>query len=144
MKFLKFAIFKVLYFDVALTTLSVLSDRVQELDGGFFEKFGSLLQEETQRSDDCAVLAVRKTQLLGSAPGASPCGDPCGDDPALAEALEGAGDAAPVDMSGPGRMDTSDSETEEAVKQEVISDVVGWNVSSTNICVYFYIRFYTS
>lgn len=57
--------------------------------------------------------------------------DDASKDPALCEAL---GDAvAGLQIGGAARMDTSDSETEEAVKQENISDFVGMNVSTQRL-----------
>ncbi|XP_034244004.1 protein unc-13 homolog 4B isoform X2 [Thrips palmi] len=111
------------------------SPQVQELDDGFFEKFGTLLGE-TQRADDVATCSVARSHQLGAAPmaacsvaeavsGEDAAADP-GKDPTLADALGEAVGGLQVD--GTARMDQSDSETEEAVKQENISDFVGMNV----------------
>ncbi|KAE8741885.1 hypothetical protein FOCC_FOCC012589 [Frankliniella occidentalis] len=124
--------------------------RVQELDGGFFEKFGSLLQESTERADDVATAAgagacaVKRSHQLGAAPpsassvAAAAEGESAADvdadgaaDPALSDVLEvgGDGDVPAVALGTAGRMDASDSETEDAaVQKKVFSDSVGWNI----------------
>lgn len=128
---------------------SEFESRVQELDGGFFEKFGSLLQEETQRADDAAagavvdecVAEVRRGPLLAAAPppAASVCGavedgdvaaavDEDGDMKGLAAALDGEQAAALDGEQRSPRMDTSDSESEDAVKKSLVPDAVGWNI----------------
>jgi len=72
--------------------------RIQELDGGFFEKFGSLLKHQHAEEEDGGMA------------------------PALKEELPE--DNGAVEMA----IQDNDSEPEESHKHELITDAMGWNI----------------
>lgn len=97
--------------------------RIQDLDGGFFEKFGSLLRQkseiaEEKQSTPLAPLPEDLSQLS--------------DEHHLKTIEEGEND------SGTETLPDTDSETEDqdqAKQEDLIGDLVGWNVSNIfNYC----------
>ncbi|XP_046996115.1 protein unc-13 homolog 4B isoform X1 [Schistocerca americana] len=104
------------------------SRRIQELDGGFFEKFGSLLKEQA----DQEAAADERALHGGSGDGGADAGHGADveageDDAAAAAAGEGDGDGEAEEGAQPPPTD-SDSEPEETDKQQFISDAMGWNI----------------
>jgi len=104
--------------------------RIQELDGGFFEKFGTLLREPPPSADEVPCAAPGE-----SVPGE---GAPADDDLSTAAAEGGAqggaegGTVRTAAISG--RMDISDSEGDSSAEEgqkEMLNSSVGWNVSTS-------------
>jgi hypothetical protein len=83
----------------------VICFRIQELDGSFFEKFGTLLKEQhAQEENGDGLASVNEEQQLDDAA-------ETGGGPAMA-------------------LQDSDSEPDDSDKHEFITDAMGWNVSS--------------
>lgn len=92
-----------------LITVCLFSGRIQELDGSFFEKFGTLLKQQHAEEEDGGMAPVREEQEPGN----------------VELELD-----VPENNRGPGMaLQDSDSEPEESDKNEFITDAMGWNVS---------------
>jgi len=84
------------------------SKRIQELDGSFFEKFGTLLKQQHAEEEDGGMAPVREEQEPGN----------------VELELD-----VPENNRGPGMaLQDSDSEPEESDKNEFITDAMGWNI----------------
>jgi hypothetical protein len=83
--------------------------RIQELDGGFFEKFGTLLKEQHAQQDTAEMAPVCEEEESGN----------------VELELDVPAEAGVVGMA----LQDSDSEPEESDKHEFITDAIGWNVS---------------
>lgn len=92
-----------------LTNYAVISCRIQELDGSFFEKFGTLLKEQHAEKENGGMAPVHEEEEPGN----------------VELELD-----VPADNGGVGMaLQDSDSEPEESHKHEIITDAMGWNVS---------------
>ncbi|GLH12149.1 Synaptotagmin 1 [Gryllus bimaculatus] len=106
-------------------TMDVLDVRVQELDGGFFEKFGTLLKEQAEEQE----LREKSPEIIedanGEAEGVEGEGGGEGEGEGDAEGENGVahedGETLPVP-------EDSDSEPELADKTDLISVAMGWNI----------------
>ncbi|XP_021939432.1 protein unc-13 homolog 4B isoform X2 [Zootermopsis nevadensis] len=86
-------------------------DRIQELDGGFFEKFGTLLKEQhSQQEDGDGLASVREDEQPRSVE-------------LQLDIPEETGEGSPA-MA----LQDSDSEPDDADKREFITDAMGWNI----------------
>lgn len=111
-----------------------LISRIQDLDGGFFEKFGSLLRQKSELDE---VRASTPLAPLAPLPSVSEdgSGEAAGDGEDVALRLssieEGDHD------SGTETLQDSDSDPDEqdqtnSLQEDLLGNLVGWNVSITN------------
>nr|CAD7590963.1 unnamed protein product [Timema genevievae] len=100
------------------TSWPSVADRVQiqDIDGGFFEKFGSLLREHQDRA--------LEEEYLPRTTSSSSVEKNIKDEEAEEE-------AAPESLEDEQTLQDSDSEPEQTDKEQLISDAMGWNVSAT-------------
>nr|CAD7430427.1 unnamed protein product [Timema monikensis] len=91
--------------------------RIQDIDGGFFEKFGSLLREHQDR-------ALEEEYLPRTTSSSSVEKD---------RKDEEAEEAAPESLEDEQTLHDSDSEPEQTDKEQLISDAMGWNSKSVAI-----------
>lgn len=86
--------------------------RIQDLDGGFFERFGSLLQQTEIKHEETLLAALPQVQ--------------CSVEPDSVECAKVADNATDSGIENAG----SDSETEDTVQSvDFFEDALGWNVS---------------
>lgn len=97
------------------------ASRIQDLDGGFFEKFGSILRQKSINHDESIAGRLE------------PFPEEEGVESAYAAAHE-AMIAEPADDSGNETLPDSDSEEQQEKQNEFIGDAFGWNVS--NVCFF--------
>nr|CAD7458182.1 unnamed protein product [Timema tahoe] len=90
--------------------------QIQDIDGGFFEKFGSLLREHQDRA--------LEEEYLPRTTSSSSVEKNIKDEEAEEE-------AAPESLEDERTLQDSDSEPEQTDKEQLISDAMGWNVSAT-------------
>uniref|UniRef100_A0A8D8CI16 Protein unc-13 homolog D n=3 Tax=Culex pipiens TaxID=7175 RepID=A0A8D8CI16_CULPI len=94
---------------------SEASKRIQDLDGGFFEKFGSILRQKSINHDESIAGRLE------------PFPEEEGVESAYAAAHE-AMIAEPADDSGNETLPDSDSEEQQEKQNEFIGDAFGWNI----------------
>ena len=101
------------------------SPRIQDLDGGFFEKFGSLLKQKSIYEDE------RESTPLAPLPDINgEAEDEVPVDEVQLEARSMAYDSAEKDEdSGRETLSDSDAEDAQSVLGQLIEDAFGWNVS---------------
>lgn len=105
---------------------SIFYYRIQDLDGGFFERFGSLLQQQEIKHEET---------ILAEVPQVAQCRVLNESVPENAGTCEDSGEVATD--SGIENVE-SDSESEEGVKSvDFIEDVVGWNVSIFDVRFFY-------
>ncbi|XP_066997069.2 protein unc-13 homolog 4B isoform X2 [Anabrus simplex] len=92
---------------------------IQELDGGFFEKFGSLLKEQVDQATEEELHP--KADLVEEGEEAEEL--PADDDG------EGEGEGVNLRMAPLPMPEDSDSEPEQIDKEQLITDAMGWNIS---------------
>ncbi|XP_058467926.1 protein unc-13 homolog 4B isoform X4 [Malaya genurostris] len=92
-------------------TASVANDRIQDLDGGFFEKFGSILRQKSINNDESI-----STRL-----------EPFPEEEAET-AFTAAQESIPEEDSGNETLPDSDSDEHHLKQNEFIGDAFGWNI----------------
>lgn len=101
--------------------MNCLFDRIQAIDGGFFEKFGSLLRQKSDTAEDLIANAELNSSKLVT------------DSVSLRTIEEGEND------SGTETLHDTDSEPEDqhSKQEELIKECTGLNVSETSFEIIF-------
>lgn len=93
------------------STISSTNSRIQDLDGGFFERFGSLLQQAESKHEEVVLAAMPQNDAMPF------------------ENLDDGGDSGvEIAADSDSEQDTEQMKAEKSV--DFIETAVGWNVST--------------